>query len=93
MWIFGWASPVRKRFALQLLNGSNTSKRKSLMDHGWLLAPGRREVVYPALFAAVKQIVRANAIDDEKRVQIKSWLKQNGDAALCLLSLTVGAIE
>ena len=62
------------------------------MDHGWLLAPGRREVVYKALFAAVKQIVRANTIDDEKRMQIKSWLKQNGDTALCLLSLTVGAV-
>ena len=58
------------------------------MDHGRLLGPSRTEVVFPALFAAVKQIVRANVIEDDMRSQIKSWLKER-DITLCLLGLTV----
>ena len=59
------------------------------MEPARLLAPGRAEVCFPVVFAGVKQIVRANAIDDTTRSQLKNWLKQTGDAALALMSLTV----
>ena len=59
------------------------------MDPSRLLAPGRAEIIFPALFSSVKQIVRANSIDDDTRSQLKNWLKQSGDAVLALMSLTV----
>ncbi len=45
-------------------------------------------VSFPAIYAIVKQVVRANALAEETRATLKSWLKSN-DTLMALLSLTV----
>lgn len=53
----------------------------------WLV-PSQRAVHFPAVFQAVKSVVRNGNITDETRGMLKGWLKSN-DCLLVLLSLTV----
>ncbi|GLC52660.1 hypothetical protein PLESTB_000654500 [Pleodorina starrii] len=55
-----------------------------------LLDPSGREVLWPLVFSGVKNIVRANSLNNDTLACIKSWLKSNDSQLhIPLLGLTV----
>ena len=56
-----------------------------------LLDPSSREVLWPVVFAGVKNVVRANNVNNDTLTCIKGWLKSNDSQLhIPLLGLTVG---
>lgn len=52
----------------------------------------RRECLWPMVFNGIKNIVRANNLNDDTRTCMKAWLKcSDGQLHLPMLSLTVRA--
>lgn len=64
---------------------SNEKLARSLLD------PSGREVLWPVVFAGVKNIVKTSHLNNDTLKCIKSWLKSNdSQLQIPLLGLTVG---
>lgn len=67
---------------------SNEQLARSLID------PNKREVLWPVVFAGVKNVVRANNLNNDTLTCIKGWLKATDSQLLIpLLGLTVRALR